>query len=62
MVPRSKGGCGEVVIKGQDQTEKWQQQRVANSIAKGDDNRDGMLLEVSKQEEGGKCMYFGRWK
>lgn len=51
-----------MVIKGQDQTEKWQQQRVANSIAKGDDNRDGMLLEVSKQEEGGKCMYFGRWK
>lgn len=60
MVPRSKGGCEEVVIKGQNQTEKWQQQRVANSIAKGDDNRDGMLLEVSKQEEGGEFMYFGR--
>lgn len=55
MVPRSKGGCEEVVIKGQDQTEKWQQQRMAS-----ENNRDGMPLEVSKQEEGGKFMYFGR--
>ena len=49
-----------MVIKSQDQTEKWQRQHVANWIAKGDENRDGMLLEVSKQEEGGRLMYFGR--
>lgn len=34
MVPWGKGGSGEVVIKSQDQTEKWQQQCVANWVQK----------------------------
>lgn len=51
-----------MVIKSQDQTEKWQQQCVVNWVAKGDENRNGMLLQVSKQEEGGKFMHFGKQK
>lgn len=29
---------------------------------KSDENRDGMLLQVSEQEEGGKFMHFGKQK
>ena len=56
-----KEGVGKWWLRARNQTVEWQQERVANRMAKGDDDRDRVLLEeVSRQEEGGEFMFLGR--